>query len=138
MRKNIIKEQEVSQVSLRDLKDKYKMNSGEILPNDLDKMFKPFAYIILPLITNTNQDDSEYIRQIVTELREYGFSPHEDIIGDVDIRGISEDNGVDGLNEIMKREKTTGDLINEVWSEFEMEEIAKLSPLEYLERHLND
>lgn len=121
-----------------DLKDKFRMNSGEILPNDLDKMFKPFAYIILPLITNTNQDDSEYIRQIVTELREYGFSPHEDIIGDVDVRGIAEDDNVDGLNEILKREKTTGDLIDEVYSEFEMEEIAKLSPLEYLERHLND
>jgi hypothetical protein len=37
----------------------------------------------------------------------------------------------------MKREKTTGDLIDEVWSEFEMEEIAKLSPLEYLRIHLN-
>ena len=120
-----------------DLKDKDRMNSGEISPNDLDKMFKPFAYIILPLITNTNQDDSEYIRQIITELRDYGFSPHEDIVGDVDIRGISESDNIDGLNEIIKKEKTTGDLIDEIHSEFELEEIAKLSPLEYLRTHLN-
>ena len=73
---------------------------------------------------------------ISNELREYGFNSSEDIIGDFDPKGISEEEPLDGFNEITRRNTSTGNIINEVLSEIEDEEIAKLSPLDYLRNHL--
>ena len=40
------------------------------------------------------------------------------------------------INEITRRNMSSGRIIREVLSEIEDESIAKLSPLEYLEQHL--
>ena len=76
------------------------------------------------------------MKSIVRELREYGFESKEDIIGDFDPKGIGEEEPLDVASSPDRVRRSTGQLINEVLSEIEDEMIAKLSPLEYLERHL--
>lgn len=117
--------------------DRARLDSGEIRPNDLHLMNKPYAYVILPSITHSNQDDSEFMKNVIRELREYGFESYENIIGDFDPKGISEEEPLDGFNEPNRRNRSTQSIIDEVLSEIESEEIASLSPMEYLERHLN-
>jgi hypothetical protein len=51
-----------------------------IKPEELDRMFKPFSYIIIPNITNNNEDDKENFISLINDLRSYGFDPSEDII----------------------------------------------------------
>ena len=121
-----------------DIRDRVRLDSGEISPNDLEQMVKPYAYVILPYITQTNRDDSDSMRNIIYELRQFGFNSSEDVVGEVEARGISEEEGLDMFNELNRRNGSTGNIINEVLSEFELEEIAKLSELDYMDRHIEE
>jgi hypothetical protein len=119
-----------------DIRDRVRIDSGEITPNDLDSMVKPYAYVILPYLTQTNKDDSDSMRNIIYELRQFGFNPSEDVIGEFDARGISEDEGLDTFNELNRRNGSTGRIINEMLSEFELEEICRLTEDEQLDRFI--
>jgi hypothetical protein len=99
-------------------------------------MVKPYAYVILPYLTQTNKDDSDSMRTIIYELRQFGFNPSEDVVGEFDARGIDEEEGLDTFNEVTRRVVSTGDIINEVLSEFELEEICSLSELDQMDRHI--
>jgi superfamily II DNA or RNA helicase len=119
-----------------DIRDRVRIDSGEITPNDLGSMVKPYAYVILPYLTQTNKDDSDSMRNIIYELRQFGFNPSEDVVNEFDARGISEEEDLDTFNEINRRNGSTGRIINEVLSEFELEEIASLSVEEYFLRNI--
>jgi superfamily II DNA or RNA helicase len=119
-----------------DVRDRVRIDSGEISPNDLDSMVKPYAYVILPYLTQTNKDDSDSMRNIIYELRQFGFNPSEDVVGEVEARGISEEEGLDTFNMVNRRNGSTGNIINEVLSEFELEEICSLTELEQMDRHI--
>lgn len=116
--------------------DRKRLDNGEIRPTDTNLMNKPYAYVILPDITQTNKDDSEFMKDLVREMREYGFNSSEDIIGDFDPKGITEEEPLEGDNEITRRNMSSGRIIREVLSEIEDEDIAKLTPIEYLQQHL--
>ena len=128
--------QTYGRVARLDPDDRKMLDSGVIRSSDLHLMNKPFGYVLLPSITDSNRDDSEFMKNIVRELREYGFESKEDIIGDFDPKGISEEEPLDTASTPNRTRRSTGQLINEVLSEIESEMIAKLTPLEYLERHL--
>jgi superfamily II DNA or RNA helicase len=128
--------QTYGRIARLDPDDRKMLDNGIIRPNDLHLMNKPFGYVLLPTITDSNKDDSEFMKSIVRELREYGFESKEDIIGDFDPKGIGEEEPLDVASSPDRVRRSTGQLINEVLSEIEDEMIAKLSPLEYLERHL--
>jgi hypothetical protein len=128
--------QTYGRIARLDPEDRSRLDSGEIRPSDVDKMNKPYGYVILPWITETNKDDSEFMRNLVRAMREYGFDSYEDIVGDFNARGSEDETPEAGFNEINRRPRSTGNIINEVLSEIEDESIAKLSPLEYLSQHL--
>jgi hypothetical protein len=69
-------------------------------------------------------------------LREFGFNPKEDVVGEFSARGVSEEEDLDTFNKIDRRNGSTGGIITEVISEFEKEAIAKLTKDEWLELHL--
>jgi predicted helicase len=121
-----------------DVRDRVRIDSEEIMANDLDSMVKPYAYVILPYLTQTNKDDSDSMRTIIYELRQFGFNPSEDVVGEFDARGIDEEEGLDTFNEVTRRVVSTGDIINEVLSEFELEEICNLSELDQMDRHIEE
>jgi superfamily II DNA or RNA helicase len=128
--------QTYGRIARLDPEDRRRLDNGEIKATDTHLMNKPYGYVILPWITETNKDDSEFMRNLVEAMREYGFDSFEDIVGDFNPRGSDEETPEPGFNEVTRRPRSTGNIINEVLSEIEDESIAKLSPLEYLEQHL--
>lgn len=121
-----------------DTRDRVRIDSGEISPNDLDSMVKPYAYVILPYLTQTNEDDSDSMKSIIYDLREFGFNPKEDVVGEFCARGISEEEDLDTFNKVDRKHSSTKDIINEVFSCFELKEICSLSNYDYFFHLLNE
>ena len=65
-----------------------RLKSKEVEPHELDKLNKPYAYVIIPNVIQSNEDDRENLVQIIKELRDYGFNPSEHILSSSRINGI--------------------------------------------------
>ena len=119
-----------------DKEDRVKIESGEVLPSELDKLNKPYAYIIIPNIIHDNEDDKQNLIQLITELRQYGFNPSEDIISSSMVNGMPEVEELSGLNDIKIKLPNVGILIQGLEAEIESELNAKLSKKEFLLKNL--
>lgn len=129
--------QTLGRCSRLDSDDRRRLESGEIDWTDVDKMNKPYAYVILPYITLTNKDDMEQHKQFVLQLRDYGFEPKEDIVGDKDALGLPEEEDLDMFNELNRRPIRNGNIIEFIQDEFEDERVANLSIVEQFNENLN-
>ena len=111
--------------------DKLKLNSGEIKPHELEKLIKPYAYIILPSIIADDTDKIEYLSSLIYSLREFDFKPDEDIIiTDSNAGGIPEPlEGPDGLRDIELNLPVIGDALEKLTNEYEDEQFASLKTL---------
>ena len=107
-----------------------------ITSTDWDAMNKPYAYIIVPNITHTNEDDKENTIQLITELRNYGFKPYEDIIGSQITKGEIDVEEPDIMNEFTGVLRKVGVLVDRLIAELEAERLANLSDLELAEELL--
>jgi superfamily II DNA or RNA helicase len=99
-------------------------SDGEYTHHELSKMIKPYAWVMIPDIEG--EDSAEDIRDLIRELRTYGFNPSEDMF-------ISNENGkmppvtlLDPLNEPDTRNPALQEVLEEIHHEFEEEEIANL------------
>lgn len=119
-----------------DERDRERLSSGEIVANDVNEWIKPYAYVVLPDITLTNKDDYENMKDMIDEIRQLDYQSFEDIVESRDALGIGEDEEPDVFNELTHNNKTLGQLIREVKSEFELEQIARLSWEEQFDRHI--
>jgi len=119
-----------------DSEDRDKLEKDEFVPDELDKMNKPYAYIIIPNIIHSNDDDKQNITHLITELRSYGFNPSEDIISSSIVNGIPEIDDLEGLNDIKIKLPNIGELIENLEAEIEAEENAKLTKKEFLLKNL--
>jgi hypothetical protein len=108
--------------------DRKRIISGEISSNDLNSMFKPYGWVIIPALLFEDIDDNKRIENLVYEIRDYGFNPVDDIvISNIDGGGIGVVKGPEALNEIKKTEPRVGVLIESLQSNIENERIASLS-----------
>jgi superfamily II DNA or RNA helicase len=107
--------------------DRKRIDNKEISVNDLELMNKPYAYIMIPSVYNGNEDDRENVVQLITELRDYGFNPNEDIVGNDQIHGVPEIEQPDGLNELRRNLPNVGQTIERLEAEIEAEQDAKLN-----------
>lgn len=121
-----------------DSEDRERLESGEITPNDLEKMNKPYAYIIIPNIIHDNEDDKQNLTQLITELRSYGFNPSEDIVSSSIIHGVPVIDALDGLNDIKTKLPNVGVLIENLEAEIEAEKNARLSKKEFLMKNIEN
>ena len=121
-----------------DSRDRERLDNGTLNPNDLESFVKPYAYVILPYLIQTNQDDSESMMNIVRELRTMDYKIFETIVGEENARGLTEEDELDVFSSPDRRMNSTGSTINNVYSEFELERIASLSRTEYFLENLND
>jgi superfamily II DNA or RNA helicase len=112
--------------------DRAKFESGEIKPSDLHLMDKPYAYVIAPTLTHSDNDSVSNIEDLIRELREYGFVPTEDVIITDSTKGIGTIEGPEALTELNKRARNIGERIEKVDMELEDERIASLSGEELL------
>ena len=121
-----------------DPSDRANLKDGSLSPDELDKMNKPYAYVIIPNITNNNEDDKANFVQLVKELREYGFDASEDIVCSEMKRGIPEVENLNGLNDVDRRIPNFGKLIQDLEMNIEAEADAKLTKEEFLNKILDD
>lgn len=117
-----------------DKEDRKKLESGEITSNDLDLMNKPYAYIIVPNVVQSNEDDIVNLTQLISELRDYGFNPSEHIVSSSRVNGIPKFEELNGLNDIKVKIPNVGELIENLEAEIEKDENAKLSKIDFLKK----
>jgi superfamily II DNA or RNA helicase len=110
-----------------DIEDRDRITSGEIKPNQLTEMNKPYSWVIVPTIIHEDADSKEHIGNLITELRDYGFNPSEDIISTDSKNGLPVVEGPDALNEVKKNCPNIGKYIDKVEADYENEYIAGLS-----------
>lgn len=120
-----------------DIEDREGVENGSIGPNELDKFNKPYAWVIVPTIVHEEADSKEHIGNLITELRDYGFKPSEDIISSNTKNGLPTVDGPEALNEVKKKCPNIGKYIEQVEADYEDESIAKLSKLSLLQEKLN-
>jgi superfamily II DNA or RNA helicase len=110
-----------------DVDDRTRIELGEIKPSDLDEMNKPYAWVIVPTIIHEDADDKEHIGNLITELRDYGFNPSQDIVSTDTKNGLPTVDGPEGLNEVKSKCPNIGKFIEKVEADYEAEYIASLS-----------
>ena len=130
--------QTLGRCSRNDKQDRERLSSGEIDWTDVDKMNKPYAYIILPYITLTNNDDMKQMEQFVYLMRDYDFVPSEDIVFDENPLGLPDEEDLEMLNEVVRRPPVNGTIIEFIRNEFERVENANLTELEYVDLHIEN
>ena len=118
--------------------DRLGIETNMIKPTDLDKMVKPYAWVIIPTIVHEDVDSKEHIGNLITELRDYGFKPHEDIISTNMVNGLPTIDGPEALNEVKKNCPNIGQFVTQVEADYEAERIAKLSEEEWDEYILSE
>ena len=111
-----------------DIDDRARIESGEIKADQLSDMIKPYAWVIVPTIIHEDADSKEHIGQLITELRDYGFNPSEDIISSDTKSGLPTIDGPEALNEVKKKCPNIGEFIEKVEADYENEMVASLSP----------
>ena len=121
-----------------DTRDRINLENGLFKPDELDKFNKPYAYIIIPNVIQNNNDDKANIIQLITELRDYGFNPSEDIISSTLIKGIPEIDELDGLNDIKIKLPNIGEYIEDLEADIESKVNANLSKLDYLNKMIKE
>lgn len=109
------------------VEDRKKIDCKEINVDDLILMNKPYAYIMIPSVYNGNEDDKANVIQLITELRDYGFNPNEDIVGVDTIHGIPAIDQPDGLNNLRRNLPNVGQTIAQLQAELEAEKYAQLN-----------
>jgi superfamily II DNA or RNA helicase len=130
--------QTLGRCSRLDSEDRRRLESGDIDWTDVDKMNKPYAYVILPYITLTNNDDMKQIEQFVYLMRDYDFVPSEDIIFEGDALGLPDEEDLEMFNEVVRRPPINGTIIEFIKNEFERVENANLTQDEYLDLHIEN
>ena len=110
-----------------DIDDRKMMESGKIGANDLDKMIKPYSWVIVPTIIHEDADSKEHIGTLIEELRNYGFKPSEDILSTNSKNGLPTIIGPEALNEVKKKCPKIGEYIEKVEADYENEYLASLS-----------
>lgn len=119
--------------------DRKRILSNEISSNDLDKMFKPYGWVIIPELLLEDIDDNQRIENLVHELRDYGFDPVDDlVISDIHGGGIGVDKGPEALNEIKKTKSRLGVFIETLQSKIESERIASLTTEDFFDELHNN
>jgi superfamily II DNA or RNA helicase len=111
-----------------DIEDRERITKGEITPDQLSEMNKPYSWVIVPTIIHEDADSKEHIGQLITELRDYGFKPSEDIVSTDSKNGLPVVEGPEALNEVKKKCPNIGQYIEKVEADYENIYVASLSP----------
>jgi hypothetical protein len=59
--------------------DRRRLYDGSMLPGELRRFVKPYAWIIVPIYDDLGEEMRETFTEMVRELRTFGFNPSEDV-----------------------------------------------------------
>lgn len=110
-------------------RDREKLYSKTLTINDLNKFYKPYAWIIIPVYNELGEDLKEEIRDIIYALRDSGFNAAEDIFIKEN-KGSTMPKPLKGVNKLDTRAKALFDMTIEVTHEIEEKEVADKLALE--------
>lgn len=105
--------------------DRKRLREGTLNAHDLDDFVKPYAYVILP---NIIKDDVQHFTNVIHNMRLYDFDPFEYIISTSKSKGIIEQELLENLNQVAKKNKTLASVITNFDKIIEEESVAKLAP----------
>lgn len=61
-------------------RDRARLYAEELLPNDLHRFVKPYAWLIIPVYGEIGEDLRDDMKEMIRELRDHSFNPSEDIM----------------------------------------------------------
>jgi len=61
-------------------KDRIKLYTESMMPNELEHFFKPYAWVIVPVYGDYGDDLRENLYGMIEELRSFGFDPSQDCV----------------------------------------------------------
>lgn len=101
--------------------DRSRLYNKELKADDLKNFVKPYAYVVVPAYGSFGEDLQEEIREMITELRTYGFNPSEDIVIKQK-RGKQVPVPIESVNKLDTNVKNFFDFITTVVHEIEEQE----------------
>ena len=119
--------QTFGRVARLDYGDRINFAKGLISPTDVDKMNKPYAWIMIPAITAEDTDKLDNLRGMVEELREFGYEPSELVEPVERPRGAKGEDDEDVVPDLGRLGRVIGETIEEYEHEVEDEKIAKMN-----------
>mgnify|MGYP003636150717 FL=1 len=130
--------QTYGRVARLDIEDRRLINNNVISPDELDKMNKPYAWIIIPAVKTEDTDKLANLENIIEELRDMNFNPAEDI----EPRDKPNGNGEEDEDEIVPDENGLGRIVARVVEDYEHrieeEKIANLTFEEKIKEQINN
>lgn len=84
--------QTFGRVARLDRSDRRLIEDKIITPNEVDKMNKPYAWVIIPAVKTEDDDKLANLRDLVDQLRDFDFDPREHIQPNDRGNGVGEDN----------------------------------------------
>jgi len=128
--------QTLGRASRLDPIDRENIAMGVIKPSELDRMVKPYAYIIIPDVITSNADSRDHIVNLVREMRTYGFRTSDMLTNESMGRGLPEVEDPDTLNEQERTIRETGNLITELGYILEQDDDASLTKFEFFNKKI--
>ena len=92
----------------------------------LKQMIKPYAWVIVPILSTDNEEDAMHTMYLINHLRSTGFNPAEDVITSGSGNGIPTKKGLDAFNELKRSIPTAAEPLDEMIAQIEDEENAML------------
>jgi len=118
--------QTFGRVARLDRSDRRLIEDKIITPNEVDKMNKPYAWVIIPAVKTGDDDKLANLRDLTDQLRDFDFNPAEDIQPNDRGNGDGEDNNDPIVPEDSIRKLITQEIEN-YDHEVESENIANLT-----------
>lgn len=107
--------------------DRKNLEDGIIGFEDTGRMIKPYAYVIIPNVVQTNEDSKENFIDLINELRQYGFKPWEDIVSTERVSGMVKKDELETVALFKSKLPNIGELISNLEADIEDERNAKLA-----------
>ena len=128
--------QTLGRVARLDINDRNLIDKKVITPNELDKMNKPYAWVIIPSVMVEDVDKLANLRSLISELRDFGFNPKEDIEPNDRGRG-GEGEDDDPIVPDDKTRGIIGEIIEDYEHAIEEERVASLTWEEKIQEEKN-
>lgn len=108
--------------------DRERLKRGEIAIDNLDDWIKPYAFVITHDFSDVDKSQSGEIVHIISNLREYGFDPRQEVTI-VSVKGVWEEEDPDDLLDEDDKKRIKGELVDRYLLNFrlESEKDAKLA-----------